>query len=112
MADNEYEECDFSGLAKIYCAHCLGHKLGDEKPEPRAFANLDVEESGEDPEDLFEVVGRAFEAKYKGHCTINYDHKIKMGSRVAKIQRKDNPMIPVSGVACSECIRMLSKARG
>lgn len=109
MADDDYEECDFSGLAKIYCAHCLGHKLGDEKPEPRKYGNLDVE--SEDPEDIYEVIGKAFEAKYKGHCTINYDHKIKMGSRVARIQRQDNPMIPVAGVACSDCIRMLPKAK-
>jgi len=112
MADDEYEECDFSGLPKIYCSHCRGDKLGDEKPEPRKYGNLDLERDDTlDPEDVFEVVGRAFEAKYKGHCTINYDHKIKMGSRVARVQRKDNPMIPVSGVACSECIRMLPKAR-
>lgn len=56
MADDDYEECDFSGLAKIYCAHCLGHKLGDEKPEPRKYGNLDVE--SEDPEDIYEVIGR------------------------------------------------------
>lgn len=109
MTDNDYEECDFSGLAKIYCAHCLGHKLGDEKPDLPKFGNLDV--AREDPEDVFEVIGRAFEAQYKGHCTINYDHTIKRGSRVARVQRQDNPMIPVGGVACSECIRILPKAR-
>lgn len=108
MTDNDFEECDFSGLAKIYCAHCLGHKLGDEPDQPK-YGNLDFEEA--DPEDVFEVVGRAFESKYKGHCTLNYDHKIKMGSRVARVQRKDNPMIPVTGVACSDCIRILPKAR-
>jgi hypothetical protein len=112
MADDDFEECDFSGLAKIYCAHCLGHKLGDEKPDPPKFGNLDPEDEDDtDSEDLYEVIGRAFETKYKGHCTLNYDHKIKMGSRVARVQRRDNPMIPVPGVACSDCIRMLPKAR-
>lgn len=112
MSDDDYEECDYSGLAKIFCAHCRGDKLGDEKPEIQKYGNLDVERDGsEDPEDVFEIVGRAFEAKYKGRCTINYDHVIKMGSRVAKVQRQDNPMIPVAGVACEKCIRLLPKAR-
>jgi hypothetical protein len=107
MSD-DFEECTFSGLAKVYCAHCLGHKLGDEKPDAPKFGNLDPDE---DAEIEFEVIGRAFEAKYRGHCTLDYDHKIKMGSRVARVQRRDNPMIPVAGVACSECIRMLPKAK-
>ncbi len=104
----DYTECEWSGLAKAFCAHCTGDKLGDEKDQPK-YGNLDL--SRDDPEDVFEVVGRAFEAKYKGYCAINYDHKIKLGQRVARVQRKDNPMIPVSGVACSECIRILPKAR-
>ena len=109
MADDDYEECDYSGLAKIYCAHCLGHKLGDEKPELPKYGNLDPE--SEDPEDVFEIVGKSFEAQYKGRCTINYDHVIKLGTKVARVQRQDNPMIPVSGVACAACIRLLPRAR-
>ncbi len=110
MPEPDFEECDFSGLAKAYCSHCLGHKLGDEKPGAVRYGDLDPEM--DDDEDVeYEVIGRAFEAKYKGHCTLNYDHKIKMGARVARVQRQDNPMIPVPGVACSECIRMLPKAK-
>lgn len=94
------EECDFSGLAKEFCAHCKGDTLGDEKtPE---FGNGDVDD--------FEIIGRVFEAQYHGVCTINYDHKVRRGDRVAKVQRADNPMLPVSGVACKDCVKLLPHA--
>lgn len=97
MAD-EYEECDFSGLPRVFCAHCQGHK--EEKPSVY----------GNDDEDEFEIIGRVFDAQFPGHCTIDYDHRIKRGDRVARVQRIDNPMIPVTGVACSACVKVLSHA--
>lgn len=54
--------------------------------------------------DRYEIVGRAFESQYSGRCTLDPDHKIKRGDRVARIQRKDNPMLPVSGVVCKNCV--------
>lgn len=51
----------------------------------------------------YELVGGTFEARYPARCTLDYEHKIKRGDRVAKIQRKDNPMLPVPGIACKNC---------
>lgn len=95
-----FEECDFSGLPKEFCAHCKGDKLGDEKAPVY----------GNDDESEFEIIGRVFEAQYSGVCTINYDHRVKRGDRVAKVQRADNPMLPVSGVACAACVKVLPHA--
>lgn len=53
--------------------------------------------------DRYEIDGRIFEAVYPGRCTIDSEHKIKRGDRVAKLTRKDNPMLPVPGVACKLC---------
>lgn len=57
----------------------------------------------------YEVVGRPFQAQFSGYCAVDYDHRIKRGDRVARIQRADNPMIPVTGVACPMCLRILPK---
>ena len=66
---------------------------------------------GDDGKVRFEIVGRAFTASYRGNCTINYGHVIKRGNLVSKIQRKDNPFMPVSGVACTECTRILQRSQ-
>lgn len=54
--------------------------------------------------DRYEIVGRTFESQFSGRCTLDPEHKIKRGQRVARVQRKDNPMLPVGGVACRLCI--------
>lgn len=95
-----YEECDFSGLPKVFCAHCKGDTLRDEKPTVY----------GNDDETEFEIIGRTFEAQYSGVCTINYDHKVRRGDRVARVQRADNPMLPITGVACASCTKILPHA--
>lgn len=94
-----YEECDFSGLPKVFCAHCKGDELGDEVKQ--VYGNDDTDE--------FEIV-RIFEAQYPGTCTIDREHIIKRGDRVARIQRADNPMLPISGVACKNCVKLLPHA--
>ena len=54
--------------------------------------------------DKYEIVGRTFESQFHGRCTLDRDHKIKRGDRVARIQRKDNPMLPIAGVVCKLCL--------
>ena len=110
---DEWEECEWSGLAKAFCAHCKGQTLGDEKQPGRLtteilFDGMDQEEPDNDDID-FEIV-RTFEAKYNGVCTIEPGHKIRRGDRVAIVQRADNPMIPVKGVACKACVSVLPHA--
>lgn len=55
----------------------------------------------------YEIVGRAFDSQYRGTCTLDRDHVIKRGDRVARVQRKDNPMLTVGGVACKLCVAEL-----
>lgn len=52
--------------------------------------------------DDYETLG-SFDAGWSGRCTIDPDHTIKRGDRVAKIQLKANPLLPVTGVACKHC---------
>lgn len=99
MSDDPWEECDFSGLAKITCSHCQGHTLGDEKEGPATLT-----------EDDYERVGRRFEARYPGRCTIDMDHRVKVGDLVSRVQHPSNPMIAVPGVACSMCTKSLPVA--
>ena len=94
------EECDFSGLPRATCSHCTG----DVEEKAPVYGNDDDEE--------FEVIGKVFEAQYSGHCTIEYAHKIRRGDRVARVQRVSNPMLPVAGVACAMCVKILPKANG
>jgi hypothetical protein len=58
----------------------------------------------------YEMIGRRFQAQYGGVCTINMDHIVKRQDWVSKVQFADNPMLPVSGVACTSCTRILSHA--
>lgn len=83
-------ECEVSGLVEGFCAHCTGDQ---EINEAEGFETVAI-----------------FEAQFSGHCAIEYGHKVKRGDLVSKIQHADNPMIPVSGVACKSCTRMLPKA--
>ncbi len=61
----------------------------------------------EDLTEKYEIDGRPFDAVYKGVCTFDREHVIKRGDKVAKIIRKDNPMLPVPGVACKRCTEEL-----
>lgn len=90
-------ECPFSGLPRYTCSHCTGDV---EEPTPVY---------GKHDED-YEILGRIFEAKFAGHCTIEYDHRIRRGDSVARVQRADNPMLPVAGVACASCVKILPRA--
>ncbi len=91
------EDCDYSGLPKAFCSHCTGDVLGDE------------EMIGEE---LVEYVlkGWPFDAQFHGRCAIDDEHPVKRGTKVSRIQRKDNPMLVVAGVACTACMRILDRA--
>lgn len=65
----------------------------------------------DDDEPKFEVIGRAFDSQFTGRCTIEYDHRIRRGDLVARVQRADNPMLPVPGVACAACVKVLPRGR-
>ena len=58
----------------------------------------------------YEVLA-VFPSQFSGVCTLNMTHKIRRGDFVSKIQRADNPFIPISGVACSMCTRDFPKAK-
>lgn len=54
----------------------------------------------------YEVIAR-FPAMYSGFCAVDHTHKIKRGEMVGRIQRADNPMLVVTGVACYRCLKLL-----
>lgn len=86
------EICEKSDLPKEWCAHC------------RKSEDVNTTEE-------YEVVGRAFDAQYSGRCTLDYDHQIRRGDLVARVRHADNPMLPVQGVACSACVKVLPRAK-
>lgn len=101
MSD-EWEECEYSGLARAFCAHCRGDKLGDEQGGESIFDELD-EATELGAESDYEVT-KVFQAAYPGTCNIDRSHRIKRGDRVGRVQRSDNPMLTVGGVCCSRCV--------
>lgn len=76
----------------------------------RSLTSGDLEEEFEDSNEQYEMIA-VFEAQFPGHCTLNWDHKIKVRDRVARVQHADNPMLPVPGVACTKCMRDLEFAK-
>jgi hypothetical protein len=59
----------------------------------------------------YEVRGRVFEAQFTQTCTLDEDHRIRRGTKVAKVQRADNPFILVPGVACALCIKGMPRSK-
>lgn len=55
------------------------------------------------------VVMQMFRTKYAGRCNIDDEHRIKRDDLVGKLQRADNPLIPVTGLACKMCIKHIPK---
>lgn len=52
----------------------------------------------------YEIDGGTFESQYRGACTLDRDHPIKRGDRVARVIRRDNPTLTVPGVVCKKCL--------
>jgi hypothetical protein len=59
----------------------------------------------------YELIGPVFRSSYPGWCTLDSNHRIRRDDRVSRVQRADNPMLPVTGVACSQCVRDLGHAK-
>jgi hypothetical protein len=64
-----------------------------------------------DPDEIYETTGPLIDAQWSGRCAVNRDHRIKRGDTVSKIQYKDNPILPVSGVACKSCTKIIKGYR-
>lgn len=68
------------------------------------FDSLFSNEDGEKPTSEF-LITATFRAQFKGYCTLDPAHAYKVGDFVGKVERADNPFIPVRGVACNKCVR-------
>jgi len=62
------------------------------------------------PEEKYEAIGGLIDAGWSGVCAIDPSHRIKRKDLVTKIQLKDNPILPISGVACKYCTQILKRA--
>jgi hypothetical protein len=55
------------------------------------------------------VVVAVFKNNYGGGiCTADADHTFKHGDYVGKLERTDNPFLPVSGVCCNRCVKSIT----
>lgn len=72
---------------------------------------FNISEAGDVGEPLHELVatGPQFISQFSGWCAVDRFHKVKRGDRVTKVMWADNPTIPVSGVACKSCTKILPK---
>lgn len=62
------------------------------------------------PDHEYEVIN-VFPSQFNGFCTLDFGHKIRRGDRVVKLQRADNPLVPVPGVACKICALDIPRAK-
>lgn len=53
------------------------------------------------------IVVATFRAQFSGVCTVDDSHYYKTRDIVGKVERTDNPFIPVPGVCCNRCVRDL-----
>lgn len=60
-------------------------------------------------EDDAYVVVQIFRTSYSARCNLEDSHKIKRDDLVGRLQRTDNPLIPVSGIACKHCIKTMKR---
>lgn len=93
------KECLFSGLPMATCSHCTG----DDDSLLDLTGNYDYY-------DDYEII-RTFEAQFNSHCLIDENHLVRKGTRVAQVRRADNPMLPVRGVTCASCTKVLPRAK-
>lgn len=73
------------------------------------FDSLFDDPDEETPEGF--VVIASFRAQYKGFCNLNEEHTYKANDLVGKLERTDNPFIPVRGVCCNRCLRTTTHKR-
>lgn len=54
------------------------------------------------------VVIAVFPSQYSGVCNVDDGHRYKKGDYVGKLERSDNPFLPVRGVCCNRCVRTIT----
>jgi hypothetical protein len=59
--------------------------------------------------DEYEVT-QTFLAVYIGQCTMDNQHPIRRNTRVGRVRMISNPLIPIPGVACADCVRLMPRA--
>ena len=69
----------------------------------------DAENNYEYTEDFYERISKPFLSTFSGRCAVDNTHIVKKNTWVARVQRADNPMLPVTGVACATCVKMLRR---
>lgn len=92
-----FELCQTTGIIEAICDHCLGRD------------DLKVEQVEEEPYSEYEVTS-VFRSQFSGYCRVDPDHTIRRADLVGKLRLSDNPFIPVSGVCCKSCVKMLPRA--
>lgn len=61
-------------------------------------------------EEDFEAIGALFDSQFSGRCAIDWNHRIRRGEVVTRVARADNPFLPVPGVACGNCTKILKRS--
>lgn len=67
---------------------------------------FDEDDDGQFGEEF--VIVATFPAKFSGICAADPLHAYKRGDYVGKLERSDNPFIPVQGVCCNRCVRTIT----
>ena len=56
-------------------------------------------------------VTATFESMYNGTCNLDNRHAVRRGTRVGYIREIANPLVPIRGVACAQCVKILPRGR-
>lgn len=60
--------------------------------------------------DLYLVV-KTVKSSWRGDCNLDETHTYRSGDIIGKLERSDNPFIPVSGWCCNKCVRTTTHKR-
>lgn len=77
---------------------------------------LDVFDSlfGDGDDDSFGeeyVIVATFPAQFSGVCNVDPTHGFRRRDIVGKVERSDNPFLPVTGVCCNRCVNTITHKR-
>lgn len=76
------------------------------------FGDADYYDDDEDFPREIHASGTPFRSKFTGWCNMpDCDSRVRMNDLVTKVHYSDNPLIPVSGVACKSCTKWLPKGK-
>lgn len=54
------------------------------------------------------VILATFKSQFSGICAADETHAYKRNDYVGKLERSDNPFLPVTGVCCNRCVRTIT----